>query len=122
MDRITQLRSAPADLSLPPAVYMTDVTSVYAQFLLAGPRCREVLSKLTSLNVSEKGFPDISCRQTSLAHVHAIILRKDINQILAYHVLVSREYGESVWDSIMHAGHEFGLAPFGVKALELLGA
>ena len=122
MDQLTKLGTAPADLSLPPAVYVTDITSVYAQFLLAGPQCREVLSKLTSLNVSQKAFPDLSCRQSSLAHVHAIILRQDIGQTLAYCLLISRDYAESVWDSIVHAGNEYGLTPFGVKALELLGA
>jgi glycine cleavage system aminomethyltransferase T len=34
---------------------------------------------------------------------------------------VSREYGESVWEAILHAGHEFELAPVGVKTLEFLG-
>ena len=42
-------------------------------------------------------------------------------ELPAYHLLVSREYGESVWDAILHAGHEFHIAPFGLKALEFLG-
>jgi len=29
---------------------------------------------------------------------------------------VSREYGEAVWESIVHAGHEFHLCPFGFEA------
>src|SRR5437667_4010218 len=41
--------SAPPDLSLPPPVYVTDVTSVYAHFLLAGPRTCDILRTLTFL-------------------------------------------------------------------------
>jgi glycine cleavage system aminomethyltransferase T len=108
------------DLSLPPPAYITDVTSVYAQLLLAGPRSRDILSKLTSLNLSEASLPDLSCGQSSLAHVRAIVLRKDIEGIPAYHVLVSREYGESVWDAVLHAGKEFNLSPFGFDAQQLL--
>lgn len=107
-------------LSLPPPIYVTEVTSVYAQFMLAGPRCRDILSKLTSLNLSESSLPDLSCGQSSVAHVHTIILREDLGDIPAYHLLVSREYGESVWEFILHAGHEFQLTPFGLQAQQLL--
>ena len=122
MDRFRRLQTAGADLSLPPSVYVTEVTSVYAQFLLAGPRCRQVLRKLTSLNLSEASLPDLACGQSSLAHVHAIILRHDLNGIPAYQLLVSREYGESVWESVLHAGYEFHLEPFGLQAHQLLKA
>jgi len=118
---VANLSSFPAsrDLSLPPPVYITDVTSVYAQFLVAGPRSREVLRKLTSLNVS--AIDNLACGQASLAHVHSIVLRDDLAEMPAFRVLVSREYGESVWEAILHAGQEFQLAPFGLKALEFLG-
>lgn len=120
MANLRALWVAGSDLSLPPPVYITDVTSVYAQFLLAGPRSRDILSKLTSLNLSEGSLPDLSCGQSSLAHVRAIILRKDLDEIPAYHLLVSREYGESVWDAVLHAGHEFQLSAFGFEAQRLL--
>jgi glycine cleavage system aminomethyltransferase T len=120
-DVLTQLRDfqAPQDLQLPPPVYVTDVTSVYAQFLLAGPQSRSVLRKLTSLNVT--ALANLGCGQASVGHVSGIVLRDDLGDIPAYHVLVSREYGESVWDAILHAGHEFHLARCGLKALEFVG-
>ena len=118
---LTQVRDfpAPQDLLLPPPVYVTDVTSVYAQFQLAGPQSRKVLRKLTSLNVT--ALANLGCGQASVAHVPGIVLRDDLGDIPAYHLLVSREYGESVWDAILHAGHEFHIAPCGLKALEFLG-
>jgi glycine cleavage system aminomethyltransferase T len=120
LGRLEALQAAGSDGSGIPPIYMTDVTSVFAQLLLAGPRSRQVLRKLTSVDVSERPMPDLSCRQTSLAHVGAIILRKDFDGVPAFHVLVSREYGESVWDAILHAGHEFHLSPFGLQAQQLL--
>ena len=120
MDRFQGLQTAGADLSLPPPIYVTEVTSAYAQFLLAGPRCRQVLGKLTSLNLSETSLRNLDCGQSNVAHVHAIILRHDLDEIPAYELLVSREYGESVWDSVLHAGDEFHLAPFGLQAQQLL--
>jgi len=101
-------------------LYITEVTSVFAQLLVCGPRAREVLGKLTSLDLSERSLPNLACGQTSVAHVGAIVLRQDADGIPAMHVLVSREYAASVWDAIVHAGHEFNLAPFGLRAQRLL--
>jgi glycine cleavage system aminomethyltransferase T len=97
-----------------------DVSSVYTSFRLAGPRSSDVLSKLTSLNVSVVALPNLSCAQASLAHAHTIVLHEDIGSLPAFHLLVSREYGEAVWESIVHAGHEFHLYPFGLQALAQL--
>ncbi len=112
---LAQVRAfpAPQDLLLPPPVYVTDVTSVYAQFLLAGPQSRNVLRKLTSLNAA--ALANLACGQASVAHVPGIILRDDLADIPAFHLLVSREYGESVWDAILHAGHEFHIAPVRIE-------
>ena len=55
-----------------------------------------------------------------MAHVHAIVLRKDLSRDPAYHLLVGREYGESVWESVLHAGHEFHITPFGLEAQQLV--
>lgn len=120
LTQIKLLQSAGSDLLLPPPLYMTDVSSVYAQFLLAGPKSREVLCKLSSLNISESSLPNLACGQSNVGHVRAIVLREDLNSIPAFHLLVSREYGEAVWESIIHAGQEFELEPFGLEALALL--
>jgi glycine cleavage system aminomethyltransferase T len=98
----------------------TDVTSVYANFRLVGPMSREVLSKLTSLNLSDVAVPNLACAQANVAHVHGIVLREDIGSTPAFYLLVGREYGESVWQSIAHAGDEFHLCPFGLEALQSL--
>jgi heterotetrameric sarcosine oxidase gamma subunit len=107
---------------LAPPVYVTDVTSVYAQFLLAGQRVRDVLRKLTALDVSDRKLPDLACAQTSLAHVHTLVLRQDLRSIPAFQLLVTRDYAESVWESVLHAGREFNIAPFGADALARLHA
>jgi glycine cleavage system aminomethyltransferase T len=101
-------------------VYVTDVTSVYTQLLLAGPRSRDVLGKLTSLNLSEKARPNLTCAQANVAHIHCTVLRQDLAGISAFHLLVARDYGESLWESILHAGHEFHITRLGLEGLRLL--
>lgn len=101
-------------------LHLTDVTSVYTALLMAGPKSRDVLGKLTEIDVSAVAMPNSSCAQTGLAHVHAIILREDIGDVLAYRLLTTRDYGEYVWDAVMHAGKDVGIAPFGLGAEKLL--
>jgi len=98
----------------------TDVSSVYTGLRLAGPRSKDVLGKLTSLNTRNAAFPNLSGAQASVAHAHAIVLREDIGSIPSFHLLVGRDYAESVWESIVHAGHEFHLCLFGLQTLQLL--
>jgi glycine cleavage system aminomethyltransferase T len=99
-----------------------EITSVYTNLLLAGPRSRDVMGKLTSLNTSEARLPNLACAQASMAHVHTIVLREDLllegkAPIPAYHLLVGRDYAESFWEAVAHAGEEFTLRGFGLKAL-----
>jgi heterotetrameric sarcosine oxidase gamma subunit len=107
---------------LRPPSEAVDVTGLWTNLLLAGPRSKAVLAKLTSLNLSGESLPNLSCGQASVAHTHAIVLREDLNHLYAFHILVSREHSESVWEAILHAGHEFHLSPFGLTASRLLSA
>jgi glycine cleavage system aminomethyltransferase T len=103
-------------IELPPDAI--DLTSVYTNLLLAGPRSRGVLGKLTSLNTSPERLPNNSCAEANVGHVHTIVLREDLPNVPAYHLLVTRDYAESFWEALMHAGHEFALAPLGLQAIE----
>lgn len=120
--RAQQLQNGGADAASPAPIYVTDVTSVYTQLLLVGPRSRDVLGKLTSLNLAESVRANRTCAQATVAHVHAIVLRKDVAGIPAFHLLVGRDYGESVWESVLHAGHEFHITPLGLEGQKLLRA
>src|SRR5262249_53109494 len=104
----------------PQTFYTIDVTSVFADFLLIGPRGRDILSKLTSINVSDRALPDGACGQASLAHTQCIVLRNDRGELPAYHLLVARDSGVDVWEALLRAGEEFHLSPVGHHAVEAL--
>jgi glycine cleavage system aminomethyltransferase T len=99
---------------------VTDVTSLYSAILLAGPKAREVLQKLTTLNVREGSMPDGTARQTRMAHVNATILRSDCEGLPGFLILNTRDLAEHVWSALLHAGSEFGARPFGLVAQQQL--
>ena len=112
--------AAASEASEPRPLNVTDVTSVYAALVLAGPHSRAVLQRLTALDLSDPALPDLACARTGLAHAHATILRQDLGPVPAYWLLVGWEYGAYVWDAVLHAGESFGIAPVGLEALQRL--
>ena len=100
-----------------PCARLTDVTSVFAAFQLSGPRSREVLRRVTSLDLSDSSLPEGACAQAGLAHVHTIFLRRDAGGFPCFWLLAAREFGEFTWDALMHAGRKFGIVPIGLAAL-----
>ncbi|MSS71848.1 MAG: hypothetical protein EXS64_10205 [Candidatus Latescibacteria bacterium] len=97
-------------------VHLIDMTSVFTAITIAGPRRRDLLYKATGFNLSN--FPDMACAQTGVAGTYARLLHSRN----AYHVHVSREFGEYIWEALMEAGEEFGVAPFGSEAWARLSA
>ena len=101
---------------------LTDVTSAYTVMQVSGPRSRELLRKLTALDLGAEAFPDLACAQTGIAGVHAMILRVDVRALLSFQVCCGREFGAFVWDALLDAGREFGVRPVGLAALRTLSA
>ena len=101
---------------------LTDVTSAYTLVQISGPRSRELLRKLTALDLGAGAFPDLICAQTSVAGIHALILRTDLRGPLSFQVCCGREFGAFVWDALLDAGSEFDARPFGHAALRTLEA
>ena len=103
-------------------MHLTNLTSALAAVQLVGPYSRDLLCKLTALDLSPRQFADLTCAQGSVAKVHAFVVRADIGSELAYEVYCGREFGEYLWDTLRDAGQEFGVVPFGVAAQRLLRA
>lgn len=78
---------------------VTDVSSVYSAVRVWGTRAKEVLQKLTTLNVNEHAMPAGTARQARLAHVNAIILRDQDGFI----TLSTRDVAQYVWEALLHA-------------------
>ncbi|HET6217315.1 MAG TPA: hypothetical protein VFE27_09890 [Acidobacteriaceae bacterium] len=105
--------SQPIDFA--PSSLLTDLTSLYSAILLAGPKSRDTLQKLTTLNVSESAMPAGDARQTRLAHVNAIILAIILNDQSfdqGFLILNTRDVAEHAWQALLHAG----ASPFGMLA------
>ena len=100
--------------------HVTNVTGGLAAMNIAGPQARQVLSRITGVELSSDAFPYMTCVQAEVAGVSALLLRIGFVGETAWEVYVPAECGELVWDALLAAGQEFDIAPFGVEAQRIL--
>ena len=100
-----------------PSRQVTNVTSGMTVLRIAGPRARDVIASLTSLDVRERSMPDGSCAQAAFAEVHGTLLRRDIAGAAAFELYVAREFGVYVWEVVLESLGHGGVVPFGTAAL-----
>jgi sarcosine oxidase, subunit alpha len=104
-------------------VFVTPVTEQWAQFAIAGPKAREVLSKLApDFDISAEGFPHMAMKEGKLAGLPIRIYRISFSGELSYEVATPANFGRFLWDAILSAGAEFGMEAYGTEALHVLRA
>ena len=101
-------------------VHLTNVTGDYAAINVAGPRAREVLQELTDLDLSGENFRYMMCRQGTVAGVPAILLRIGFVGETGWEIHYPVSYGVYLWRTILEAGSEFEIQPFGVETQRVL--
>jgi sarcosine oxidase subunit alpha len=100
--------------------HVTNVTSAFGAINVAGPRARDTLRRLTDVDLSPEGFPYMRSAQGAVAGVPCIFLRIGFVGETGWELHFPAEYGEHIWDNLMAAGKEFGIAPFGLEAQRIL--
>lgn len=102
-------------------VDIANVTATYAGLNLAGPRAREIITRLeTDIDFSKEAFPYMACRTGHLGRIPVRVLRVGFVGELGYEIHCPQGCGEALWDKLMEAGTPFGLRPFGVEAQRIL--
>jgi dimethylglycine dehydrogenase len=110
------LRLLPADGS----VRIDKVTTQYGVLVLAGPRSRETLAKVADIDVSGAAFPWLTARRLSIRAASCIAMRVNFIGELGYEIHHPIEMQNYIFDALMGAGAEFGIKPFGIRAMDSL--
>src|SRR5690606_38348790 len=92
----------------------------YGVFVLAGPRSRELLSRLTDADLSNAAFPWLSGRTIDIGHAQARALRVNFVGELGWELHHPIEMQNTIFDLLMEAGRDLELRPFGIKAMDSL--
>jgi 4-methylaminobutanoate oxidase (formaldehyde-forming) len=95
---------------------LVDVTSAYAVFGVMGPKSRELLSTLTSADMSDEAFPFATSRLISLGYATVRATRITYVGELGWELYVPAEFAVGVYQDLIAAGAKRG----GYYAIESL--
>ena len=103
------------------SVMISDVTSKYGVFAIAGPKSRDVMAKLIrdpepETALSNKRFPWLSARNIELKMCPLTAIRVAYTGELGWELHHPIEMQNYLWDQLMEAGEEFGIKPVGARA------
>ncbi|MFO1402409.1 MAG: FAD-dependent oxidoreductase [Steroidobacteraceae bacterium] len=100
--------------------FVTDVSGAYAQLNLQGPRSRELLQSLTSVELGNAAFPFRGAREIDIGYARLLCVRITYVGELGYELHVPTEQALHVHERLLEAGRAFGLRHAGLKALASL--
>ncbi|HEY2936883.1 MAG TPA: FAD-dependent oxidoreductase, partial [Gaiellaceae bacterium] len=93
---------------------ITDLTSAWCTLGLWGPRARDILSSVTSDDVSHEGFPFATCKQIEIGPLQTLASRISYVGDLGWELYVPIEQGARLWDIVWEAGQPHGVVPAGI--------
>lgn len=101
-------------------VTLEDITDNHCTLSLMGPNARDVLQKVTDMDVSNQAFPFGTCQEIEIAGAPVKALRITYVGELGWELHFPIEHALPVYQSLMSAGGEHGIANAGYRAIESL--
>ncbi|MCK4740885.1 MAG: FAD-dependent oxidoreductase [Anaerolineales bacterium] len=101
-------------------VFVTDVTSGYNIINIQGPKSRQLISNLTSADMSNQAFPYLTAQEIDICYALVKALRITYVGELGWELYVPTEFTLHVFDMLVDAGKGVGLKHAGFQALNTL--
>ncbi len=98
-------------------VRVDNVTDRRGVLVLAGPRARDVLTRLTDAPLDNSAFRWLTGREIDIAGVPVRALRVNYVGELGWELHPAMEHMEALYDALTEAGAEFGIRDFGLYAV-----
>ena len=95
-------------------------TREYGILTLAGPKSREVLSRLTEDGIGNRQFPWLTARQITVAGISLTALRVSYVGELGYELHHDIRYQQRLFDCLYQAGRKSGMGLFGAYAMNAM--
>lgn len=101
-------------------VAIENLTARRSTLVVAGPRARDLLSKVSGAPLDNDAFPWLGARRIDVAGAEVQALRVNFVGELGWELHVAMDDLRACYDHLVEAGEEFGLAHFGTYAMESL--
>ena len=105
-----------------PYTYPVPRADTNCWFLLTGRHCVEMLAKVCGVDLRGHKFANGAIAQTSVARLNAIVIRGDLGDVPAYHLLTDSASASYMWACLLDAMAEFDGGPVGLASVHNLNA
>jgi glycine cleavage system aminomethyltransferase T len=100
--------------------FVTDVTSGYNIINIQGPKSRQLISGLTTADMSNEAFPYLTMQEIDIGYALVKALRITYVGELGWELYVPTEFTLHVFDMLVEAGQDVGLRLAGFQVLNTL--
>ncbi|WP_294220953.1 sarcosine oxidase subunit alpha family protein [uncultured Shimia sp.] len=101
-------------------VSMVSVTEHWAQFAVAGPKSRELLSGIVGEEIDNERIPFMGCGEITVGGIRGRLFRISFSGEHAYEIAVPARYGESLYQALVQKAEALGGGAYGMEALNVL--
>ncbi len=99
---------------------IVNLTGTRSAINLAGCYARELLTKLTNIDLDSTAFPYLAVREAEIASIPALLMRVGFVGEWGYEIHVAAEFAPMLWDTLLETGKDYQIAAFGVEAQRVL--
>ena len=101
-------------------VQIEDITEDWGGLLLTGPKAREILEQVSMDDLSNAGFPWLSCKDIQIDSAKIFAMRVSYAGELGWELHMPTWQLISIYESLMEFGEPLGLRNFGTRAFNSL--
>ncbi|MFN0115448.1 MAG: FAD-dependent oxidoreductase [Paracoccaceae bacterium] len=102
---------------LPHGTTFDSRTEALCGFNVAGPRARDLLSRLTNTDLSNEAFPFMRSARIAVAGVDCVAIRVSFTGDLGWELHCAEADQIALYAALLDAGKDFGAGPVGSRAL-----
>jgi len=98
-------------------VRVENISDARSGFQIAGPKARDLLAKVTRADVSSAAFKFMDVKRITVGMADCIVQRVSYTADLGFEIYCDQMSVRHLWQVLTDAGTEFGLRPFGMRAM-----
>jgi dimethylglycine dehydrogenase len=102
------------------SVRFDHLTNQMGVLVIAGPKSRELLQRITRDDLSNDAFKWLSGRWIDVGLAPALAIRMNFVGELGWELHHPVEYQNHIFDAVMEAGADLGIKPFGIRAMDAM--
>ena len=102
------------------SVSMENLTNSMGVLVVAGPKSRQLFEKISNDDFSNEAFPWLSGKMINVGLAETLALRVNFVGELGWELHMPIDLQNTIFDALMETGEEFGIKPFGIRAMDSL--